>query len=197
VTTAFNADFDGDQMAVHVPLSVEAQMEARLLMMAPLNIFSPSSGRPIMTPTQDITLGCYYLTAEPRQVKESKKRLIIIHVDTSFNGFLRKWGLGKVTWLKDNFISWRYVQPLSLEDAARRLRYQFFANVADGLGTDVVAVGHTADDQVETILMRLVRGTGSAPLATGKARFSRPYPFPPVRFTGDTWISSPMRSPFW
>ncbi|HYV29158.1 MAG TPA: DNA-directed RNA polymerase subunit beta', partial [Candidatus Eisenbacteria bacterium] len=68
VCTAYNADFDGDQMAVHVPLSVEAQMEARLLMMAPNNIFSPSSGRPIMTPTQDITLGCYYLTAEPRMV---------------------------------------------------------------------------------------------------------------------------------
>jgi DNA-directed RNA polymerase subunit beta' len=67
VCTAYNADFDGDQMAVHVPLSVEAQMEARLLMMAPLNVFSPSSGRPIMTPTQDITLGCYYLTANPRE----------------------------------------------------------------------------------------------------------------------------------
>jgi DNA-directed RNA polymerase subunit beta' len=66
VCTAYNADFDGDQMAVHVPLSVEAQMEARLLMMAPNNIFSPSSGKPIITPTQDITLGCYYLTAEPR-----------------------------------------------------------------------------------------------------------------------------------
>jgi DNA-directed RNA polymerase subunit beta' len=66
VCTAYNADFDGDQMAVHVPLSVEAQMEARLLMMAPNNIFSPSSGKPIITPTQDITLGCYYVTAEPR-----------------------------------------------------------------------------------------------------------------------------------
>ena len=64
VCTAYNADFDGDQMAVHVPLSVEAQMEARLLMLAPNNIFSPSSGKPIMTPSQDITLGCYYLTPE-------------------------------------------------------------------------------------------------------------------------------------
>lgn len=62
VCTAYNADFDGDQMAVHVPLSVEAQMEARLLMLAPNNIFSPSSGRPITTPSQDITLGSYYLT---------------------------------------------------------------------------------------------------------------------------------------
>ncbi|MFC2149699.1 DNA-directed RNA polymerase subunit beta', partial [Candidatus Auribacterota bacterium] len=62
VCTAFNADFDGDQMAVHIPLSFEAQTEARLLMLASNNIFSPSSGRPITTPTQDITLGCYYLT---------------------------------------------------------------------------------------------------------------------------------------
>ena len=77
VCTAYNADFDGDQMAVHVPLSVEAQMEARLLMMAPLNIFSPSSGKPIMTPTQDITLGCYYITAKPREIgtASGKKRL--------------------------------------------------------------------------------------------------------------------------
>ena len=67
VCTAYNADFNGDQMAVHVPLSVEAQMEARLLMMATNNIFSPSSGKPIITPTQDITLGCYYVTAEPRK----------------------------------------------------------------------------------------------------------------------------------
>ena len=62
VCTAYNADFDGDQMAVHVPLSVEAQMEARMLMLASNNIFSPSSGRPITTPSQDITLGSYYIT---------------------------------------------------------------------------------------------------------------------------------------
>src|SRR6201986_188862 len=68
VCTAYNADFDGDQMAVHVPLSVEAQMESRMLMLAPNNIFSPSSGRPITTPSQDITLGCYYLTQGPRRV---------------------------------------------------------------------------------------------------------------------------------
>ncbi len=62
VCTAYNADFDGDQMAVHVPLSVEAQMEARQLMLAPNNIFSPASGRPITVPSQDIILGTYYLT---------------------------------------------------------------------------------------------------------------------------------------
>ena len=89
VCTAYNADFDGDQMAVHVPLSVEAQLEARLLMMAPNNIFSPSSGRPIMTPTQDITLGCYYLTATPRlpqgngrpKLFGSKSEVIFAHMD--------------------------------------------------------------------------------------------------------------------
>ncbi|NQT75829.1 MAG: DNA-directed RNA polymerase subunit beta' [Candidatus Omnitrophica bacterium] len=64
VCTAFNADFDGDQMAVHVPLSMEAQMECRLMMLASNNIFSPSDGRPIVSPTQDIVLGCYYLTQE-------------------------------------------------------------------------------------------------------------------------------------
>lgn len=64
VCTAFNADFDGDQMAVHVPLSTEAQLEAKLLMLASNNIFSPSSGKPIVTPTQDVILGVYYLTKE-------------------------------------------------------------------------------------------------------------------------------------
>ncbi|MBI3292364.1 MAG: DNA-directed RNA polymerase subunit beta' [Elusimicrobia bacterium] len=59
---AFNADFDGDQMAVHIPLSLEAQLEARLLMMASNNILSPASGKPIVTPSQDMVLGCSYLT---------------------------------------------------------------------------------------------------------------------------------------
>ena len=62
VCTAFNADFDGDQMAVHVPLSIEAQAEARLLMLSANNLLSPASGRPVVTPTQDIVLGTYYLT---------------------------------------------------------------------------------------------------------------------------------------
>ena len=62
VCTAFNADFDGDQMAVHVPLSMEAQVEAKLLMMAHNNVLSPSNGRPIAVPSQDIVLGGYYMT---------------------------------------------------------------------------------------------------------------------------------------
>ena len=62
VCTAFNADFDGDQMAVHIPLSLEAQLEARVLMMSTNNILSPSSGKPIIVPSQDIVLGIYYLS---------------------------------------------------------------------------------------------------------------------------------------
>jgi DNA-directed RNA polymerase subunit beta' len=64
VCFAFNADFDGDQMAVHIPLSVESQLEARVLMMSTNNILSPASGNPVIVPTQDIVLGIYYLTKE-------------------------------------------------------------------------------------------------------------------------------------
>jgi DNA-directed RNA polymerase subunit beta' len=63
VCPAFNADFDGDQMAVHVPLAIEAQTEARMLMLASNNILSPATGQPIVTPSQDMVLGSYYLTA--------------------------------------------------------------------------------------------------------------------------------------
>jgi DNA-directed RNA polymerase subunit beta' len=69
VCVAFNADFDGDQMAVHVPLSIEAQLEARVLMMSTNNILSPASGRPIILPTQDMVLGIYYMTRERAMVK--------------------------------------------------------------------------------------------------------------------------------
>ncbi|MGD9020917.1 MAG: DNA-directed RNA polymerase subunit beta', partial [Lysobacterales bacterium] len=69
VCTAFNADFDGDQMAVHVPLSIEAQLEARTLMMSSNNILSPANGEPIIVPTQDVVLGLYYMTRELAGVK--------------------------------------------------------------------------------------------------------------------------------
>jgi len=69
VCAAFNADFDGDQMAVHVPLSIEAQLEARVLMMSTNNILSPANGRPIIVPTQDMVLGLYYMTRERINVK--------------------------------------------------------------------------------------------------------------------------------
>ncbi len=73
VCTSFNADFDGDQMAVHVPLSIEAQIEARVLMMSTNNILSPANGDPIIVPSQDIVLGIYYLTRERRFCKGEGK----------------------------------------------------------------------------------------------------------------------------
>ena len=73
VCTAYNADFDGDQMAVHVPLSVEAQAEARFLMLAATNILKPSDGRPVCVPTQDMILGSYYLTMDKENAEGSGK----------------------------------------------------------------------------------------------------------------------------
>ena len=73
VCKGFNADFDGDAMAVHLPLSVEAQIEAKTLMMAPHNVFTPQSGRPLIGPSHDIVLGCYYLTIEPREKQDTIK----------------------------------------------------------------------------------------------------------------------------
>ncbi len=83
VCTAFNADFDGDQMAVHVPLSIEAQLEAKLLMMAPDNIFLPSSGKPSAVPSQDMILGLYYLMLDPIYVAEDhgKKTKLFKNMD--------------------------------------------------------------------------------------------------------------------
>ncbi len=72
VCTAFNADFDGDQMAVHVPLSIEAQTEARMLMLATNNILAPATGKPIITPSQDMVLGMYYLTIIKNEDSEPK-----------------------------------------------------------------------------------------------------------------------------
>ncbi|MCR4880456.1 MAG: DNA-directed RNA polymerase subunit beta' [bacterium] len=72
VCSAFNADFDGDQMAVHVPLSIEAQTEARMLMLATNNILAPATGRPIITPSQDMVLGIYYLTFTKQEFEKPK-----------------------------------------------------------------------------------------------------------------------------
>jgi DNA-directed RNA polymerase subunit beta' len=84
VCTGFNADFDGDQMAVHLPLSVEAQAEASVLMLSPHNIFSPASGAPIISPSQDIVMGVYYITSMPEgPEKELAQELITRSGDLS------------------------------------------------------------------------------------------------------------------
>ena len=74
VCTAFNADFDGDQMAVHVPLSTAAQEEARTMMLSTANLLSPADGSPVVAPTQDMVLGCYYLTMDANEPKTKKER---------------------------------------------------------------------------------------------------------------------------
>ena len=76
VCTAFNADFDGDQMAVHVPLSIEAQTEARMLMLAANNIMLPATGKPVITPSQDMVLGMYYLTISPNKDGEVERYFV-------------------------------------------------------------------------------------------------------------------------
>ena len=81
VCAAFNADFDGDQMAVHIPLSLEAQLEARVLMMSTNNILSPSNGKPIIVPSQDMVLGIYYLSQASDKQKEAKPKGYFSNVD--------------------------------------------------------------------------------------------------------------------
>jgi len=88
VCTAFNADFDGDQMAVHVPLSLEAQLEARTLMMATNNILSPANGEPIINPTQDVVLGLYYMSRE--RVGAKGEGMIFADTDEVFRAYQNK-----------------------------------------------------------------------------------------------------------
>ncbi|NBC11759.1 MAG: DNA-directed RNA polymerase subunit beta', partial [Gammaproteobacteria bacterium] len=85
VCTAFNADFDGDQMAVHVPLSLEAQLEARALMMSSNNILSPANGEPIIVPSQDVVLGLYYMTRE--RVNAKGEGLVLSGVDEAHRAY--------------------------------------------------------------------------------------------------------------
>ena len=106
VCAAFNADFDGDQMAVHVPLSFEAQLECRLLMISSNNILKPSDGRPVAEPSQDMVLGCYFLTKEPADLKERTKtapafgdlaevELALLHRRVGYHSAIRFWVVGE------------------------------------------------------------------------------------------------------
>ncbi|MDN4069189.1 DNA-directed RNA polymerase subunit beta' [Paenibacillus vini] len=87
VCTAYNADFDGDQMAVHVPLSAEAQAEARILMLASGNILNPKDGKPVVTPSQDMVLGSYYLTMDNKEAKGAG--MILGSVNEAFSAYQR------------------------------------------------------------------------------------------------------------
>jgi DNA-directed RNA polymerase subunit beta' len=106
VCPAFNADFDGDQMAVHVPLALEAQTEARMLMLASNNILSPATGEPIVTPSQDMVLGSYYLTALQPDFKKpnfgENKRTYASLEDVIFAFEDKRIGLHEWVWVRFN-----------------------------------------------------------------------------------------------
>ena len=104
VCSAFNADFDGDQMAVHVPLSVEAQIEAKVLMMAPDNIFLPSSGKPVAIPSQDMILGLYYIMADPTMAK-AKHREKARKFSSTNEVLIAMEASGSYTWYEDKDIA--------------------------------------------------------------------------------------------
>src|SRR3989454_4186947 len=91
VCTAFNADFDGDQMAVHVPLSPKAQVESQILMLASNNILSPANGKPLAVPSQDLVLGCYYLTKSRSNTKGEGR------IFADFDEVVLAYELGEVT----------------------------------------------------------------------------------------------------
>ena len=138
VCPAFNADFDGDQMAVHVPLSIEAQSEARILMLATHNLLSPATGQPVTLPSQDMVLGCYFLTADAR-----------IYQKGFFNSFeevifaYENNNIGLHTWLwvrwKNEFTAWSSkMQPLEVRIHPKGFRIEIYTDsirIYDKLGS--------------------------------------------------------------
>ena len=102
VCPAFNADFDGDQMAVHIPLSLEAQAEARLLMLSPHNFLSPATGNPIIMPSQDMVLGCYYLTANRPSAREKVEQYFMDMEDAILAYQQKNIGLHDYIWIRFN-----------------------------------------------------------------------------------------------
>ncbi len=139
VCAAFNADFDGDQMAVHVPLSVEAQLESRLLMLSSNSLFSPASGKSIMTPTQDIALGVYYLTMPSQGDKMAGK----IPGKTPFTGERLP--------LFGSYDDVRFV----LDDGSLTLHSRIRFRNPD-YGTTGRRYGNTADKLLETTVGRVI-----------------------------------------
>jgi DNA-directed RNA polymerase subunit beta' len=127
VCAAFNADFDGDQMAVHLPLSIEAQIEARVLMMSTNNILGPAHGKPIITPTQDIVLGAYYLTRERPFARGEGKRF------ASFDGVRAAYDAGAVD--LQAAIDVRIDRKLVRTTVGRVILYEI---VPEGMGFEIV-----------------------------------------------------------
>ncbi len=129
VCAAFNADFDGDQMAVHVPLSLEAQIECRLQMLSVNNLFSPADGRPIMSPTQDMVLGLYYMTKdnglEPKGIFASAEEVIVAYNDKVI-------GLHQGIRLRLNRRVWGEEKPSLIISQEKALLGEFVDNTNSG-----------------------------------------------------------------
>jgi DNA-directed RNA polymerase subunit beta' len=102
VCTAFNADFDGDQMAIHVPLSSQAQKEAKTLMLAPNNFLLPATGEPIILPSQDMVLGCYYLTLDNPNAKKRNNEYFMGYNDVIIAYEQKKISLHTPIWVRTN-----------------------------------------------------------------------------------------------
>lgn len=129
VCPAFNADFDGDQMAVHVPLSIEAQAEARMLMLASNNILSPATGNPIVAPSQDMVLGCYYLTADNPRPQKGEGRYFIDFDDVVMAYHEREVDLHAYVWVRfDGEVESNDPEvpeaPITNSDGSVELRYK-------------------------------------------------------------------------
>jgi DNA-directed RNA polymerase subunit beta' len=145
VCAAFNADFDGDQMAVHVPLSFEAQLECRLLMISSNNILKPSDGRPVAEPSQDMVLGCYFLTKETADFKEKVKtarvfggiaevETALLHKRVDYHTPIRFWwkpGTAKGQWLPTTVgrVLFNAILPKSLQFINEPMKKKLLSNL--------------------------------------------------------------------
>ncbi len=150
VCPAFNADFDGDQMAVHVPLSLEAQAEARLLMLASNNILSPATGRPIITPSQDMVLGCYYLTADNPAAQEGAGGYYI-NLEDAINAYEQKQvDLHAYVWV-------RFDGDVDMPDVEEELVEE--TRSPDGIVTKTYNYRRTREDQDGTLISQYIKTT--------------------------------------
>ncbi len=154
VCTAYNADFDGDQMAVHVPLSAEAQAEARVLMLSSHNILNPKDGRPVVTPTQDMVLGSYYLTIERENAKgagmvlaDLAEGLMAYHegyldlharVKMRFDGEIRESTLGRFIFNEVLPEKLRFIDRVVDRRELTHLVSELFRHFGNGLTADVL-----------------------------------------------------------
>ena len=150
VCPAFNADFDGDQMAVHVPLSIEAQAEARLLMLASNNILSPATGRPIITPSQDMVLGCYYLTADNPAAQETAGGYYA-NLEDAINAYEQKQvELHAYVWV-------RFDGDVDMPDIEEELVEE--SRSPDGIVTKVYNYRRTREDQDGNLISQYIKTT--------------------------------------